>query len=83
MIFNRDDARMPGNTAPLIHTGIDEDYRLFKGDYIGIVRARESQYEFLVRDTRGEGPTIHGGGADFPHVASKVTEILNALTCEL
>ncbi|HVJ05965.1 MAG TPA: hypothetical protein VM578_09860 [Candidatus Saccharimonadales bacterium] len=79
MISTQADLMGQKHGAAKVHSGSD-DYEVRKGNYIGIVRESESQYEFLVRDMRREGPTIHGCGMDFRHAASAVRQILNALT---
>ncbi len=66
-----------------VRTGSGGDYQMCRGNYIGTVRENQSQYEFHVRDLRREGPTIHGCGNDFRNAASTMTQILNALACEL
>jgi hypothetical protein len=58
----------------------DDESRVCKGNYIGIVRPNENQYEFLVRDIRGEDPTIHGSGVDFLHASTAVAQLMDALT---
>ncbi len=83
MISTQGDLMVQKHGAAKVHTGSDSDFQMCKGNYVGIVRENESQYEFLVRDIRREGPTIHGCGIDFPHAANAMTQILNALTCEL
>jgi len=63
-----------------IYPGADDESRVCKGNYIGIVRPNENQYEFLVRDMRREGPTIYGSGVDFLHASNAVAQLMNALT---
>jgi hypothetical protein len=60
----------------------DDEVRVCKGNYIGIVRPNENQYEFLVRDMRREGPTIYGSGVDFLNASIAVTQLLDALIGE-
>jgi hypothetical protein len=66
-------------TREYIYTGSESGFRVRRGSYIGVVRSLDGQYEFLVRDTRREGPTIHGSGVDFVHATAAVTELLDAL----
>jgi hypothetical protein len=82
MISTQSELTVQKHGAAKVHTGRESDYQMCKGNYVGTVRENESQYEFLVRDMRREGPTIHGCGIDFSHAASMMTQILNALTCE-
>jgi hypothetical protein len=59
------------------------EFRVCRGNYIGIVRPNENHYEFLVRDTRREGPTIYGSGVDFLNTATAVAQLMDALMGEL
>ena len=61
------------------HEERESEFRLCKGNYVGIVRHSDNQYEFLVRDIRKECPTIHGGGVDLAHAMVAVTQLLDAL----
>lgn len=60
----------------------ENEFRVCKGNYVGIVRPDDGHYEFLVSDVRRESPTIHGYGVDFPHAVAAVTQLLNALASE-
>ena len=60
----------------------ENEFRICKGNYVGIVRPDDGHYEFLVSDVRRESPTIHGYGVDFPHAVTAVTQLLNALASE-
>ena len=71
-----------GTREQSIHSGADDESRVCKGNYIGVVRRSESQYEFLVRDMRREGPTIYGSGVDFLHASNAVAQLMDALTQE-
>jgi hypothetical protein len=61
-------------------TGGENEFRVSKGDLVGIVRPRAGRYEFLVLDMRREEPTMHG--VDFPHATAAVTQLLDALAGE-
>ena len=63
-------------------TETENQFRVCKGNYIGIVRPYDGHHEFLVSDLRRESPTIHGYGVDFPHAVAAVTQLLNALAGE-
>ena len=65
-----------------IATRTANEFRVCKGNFVGIVRPCEGQYEFLVCDMRREDPAIHGSGVDFPHAVTAVTELLDALANE-
>ena len=69
-----------GTREESIHLGADDESRFCKGNYVGVVRRNENQYEFLVRDMRREGPTIYGSGVDFLHASTAVTQLMDALT---
>lgn len=79
MILNKVDSGTQEQALTNIHPGADES-RVCKGNYVGIVRPNENQYEFLVRDMRREGPTIYGSGVDFLHASTAVTQLIDALT---
>jgi hypothetical protein len=42
-----------GTQEQSIHSGADDESRVCKGNYVGVVRHSENQCEFLVRDIRG------------------------------
>ena len=62
------------------HLGTEDEFRMRRGNFVGIIQAREERYEFSVRDMRREQPTIHGTGVDFSHAVGFVTQLLDALT---
>jgi hypothetical protein len=62
-----------------VHSDAEDEFRFCKGNYLGIVRRCENQYEFLVRDIRREGPTIHGNGVDFANATAAVIQLMDAL----
>jgi hypothetical protein len=80
MIINEVDSDTQKQAFTDIHPGIDDESRVCKGNYLGIVRPGENQYEFLVRDMRREGPTIYGSGVDFLHASTAVAQLMDALT---
>jgi hypothetical protein len=80
MIVNEVDSGTREQTLINFHLGTDDESRVCKGNYIGIVRPNENQYEFLVRDIRREDPTIHGSGVDFLHASTAVAQLMDALT---
>jgi hypothetical protein len=55
------------------------EFRVHKGEFVGLVESCGAQYHFLVRDLRRESPTIHGTGVDFSSAVNAVTQLLNAL----
>lgn len=65
-----------------LHSNTEDEIRVCKGNYVGIVRPNDGQYEFLVRDIRREAPTIHGWGVDFAHATAAVTQLFDALMTE-
>ena len=65
-----------------VHPEADDESRVCKGNYVGIVRPNENQYEFLIRDMRREGPTIYGSGVDFLHASNAVAQLMDALTAD-
>jgi hypothetical protein len=69
-------------TALKMHTGMDDEYHVVRGDFVAAVQPHANKYSFSVRDTRRERPTIHGFGVDFPNAVVAVTELLDALTGE-
>ena len=82
MILIEGDSGTHEQAVTNIHSGADDESRVCKGNYIGIVRPSENQYEFLVRDMRREGPTIYGSGVDFLHASTAVSQLIDALTHE-
>lgn len=60
----------------------ENEFKHYKGTFVGIVRPYDEQYEFLVRDMRRECPTIHGVRVDFPKAIVAVTKLLDALQSE-
>jgi hypothetical protein len=80
MVFNEIVSGTQEQALTTIHHGTDYESRVCKGNYIGIVRPNENQYEFLVRDMRREGPTIYGSGVDFLHASTAVAQLMDALT---
>jgi hypothetical protein len=82
MILNEVDSGTREQTRTSIHPGIEDESRVCRGNYVGIIRPNENQYEFLVRDMRKEGPTIHGSGVDFLHASTAVSQLMDALTHE-
>jgi hypothetical protein len=63
----------------LLHT---DEYRVCKGDFVGIVRPYGSQYEYFLQDMRLEKLLIHGCGVDFAHATAAVTQLLDVLMDE-
>jgi hypothetical protein len=55
------------------------EFRLHKGEFVGLVESSGAQYRFLVRDLRRESPTIQGTGVDFRSAVNAVRQLLNAL----
>jgi hypothetical protein len=82
MILTEVDSGTQEQAVTNIHLGADDESRVCKANYIGIVRPTENQYEFLVRDLRREGPTIYGSGVDFLHASNAVAQLMDALTHE-
>ena len=80
MILIEVDSGTQEQTLTNIHPGLGDESRVCKGNYVGVVRRSESQYEFLVRDMRREGPTIYGSGVDFLHASTAVSQLMDALT---
>jgi hypothetical protein len=68
--------RSPAEQVPLL----DNEFRVSKGEFVGVVEPHENQYKFFVRDLRRERPTIHGFGVDFPHAVTAVRQLLDSLT---
>ncbi len=56
------------------------DFSFSREDFVAVLQPHGNAYKYSVRDLRGEGPTIHGIGADFPQALSNVTRLLDALT---
>jgi hypothetical protein len=82
MIVNAIDSDTRVQTLTNIHSRTEDESRVCKGNYIGVVRHGDNQYEFLVRDMRREGPTIYGSGVDFRHASNAVAQLMDALTHE-
>jgi hypothetical protein len=82
MILIEVDSGTQEQAVTSLHSGANDESRVCKGNYIGIVRPSENQYEFLVRDLRREGPTIYGFGVDFLHASTAVAQLMDALTHE-
>jgi hypothetical protein len=80
MIISEVDSGTQEQALTNIHPEIEDESRVCKGNYVGVVRRSENQYEFLVRDMRREGPTIYGSGVDFVHASNAVAQLIDALT---
>jgi hypothetical protein len=63
----------------MLHT---DEYRVCKGNFVGIVRPYGSQYEYFLQDMRRDKLLIHGCGVDFAHATIAITELLDALMGE-
>ena len=48
-----------------IYSGTEDEFRVCKGNFVGIVRPHDGQYEFRVRDMRREGHTVYGYGLTY------------------
>jgi hypothetical protein len=83
MILTEVDAGLLKQMTADIPSETEDELRFCKGNYVGVVRRSESQYEFVVRDMRREGPTIYGSRVDFNHATNAVTQLLDALMHEL
>lgn len=59
---------------------LEGEFRVRRGDFVGVVQPHEDKYKFYVRDLRRERPTIHGYRVDFPDAIAAVTQLLNSLT---
>lgn len=59
-----------------------DEFRVCKGDFVGIVRPFGCQYEYFVQDMRRKEPLIHGCGVDFAHATLAITQLLDALMRE-
>jgi len=79
MILNQADLCAVEHEPTSTHLEMEDEFRFRKGNYLGIVRHGENQYEFLVRDMRREGPTIHGSGVDLAHATAAVIQLMDAL----
>jgi hypothetical protein len=82
MVINEIDSGTQEQTLTNRHSGTEDESRVCKGNYVGIVRPSENQYDFLVRDLRRESPTIFGSRVDFIHASAAVSELMDALTHE-
>jgi hypothetical protein len=82
MMLSQVDSGTQNREPTNIRSEAEYEFRVCKGNYIGIVRPNETHYEFLVRDTRREGPTIYGSGVDFSRATTAVTELLDGLVRE-
>ncbi len=60
----------------------EQQFRVAKGDFVGVVEGDENRYKFLVRDRRREHPTIYGCGVDFSEAVTAVTQLMDALTTQ-
>lgn len=64
-------------------TRVDEhEFRIHRGEFVGVVEPHGEHYWFLVRDLRRERPTIHGFGVDFPRAVNEVSHLLDVLATE-
>jgi hypothetical protein len=82
VILNKVDLVTQTQESKNLRAEPDDEFRVCKGNYIGVIRPTEKQYEFLVRDMLREEPTIHGSGVDLIHATAAVTQLLDALTDE-
>ncbi len=55
------------------------EFRLHKGEFVGLVESCGERYRFVVRDLRRESPTIQGTGTSFHSAVNAVTQLLDAL----
>jgi hypothetical protein len=82
VILNKVDLVTQTHDSTNIRAEPEDEFRVCKGNYIGVIRPTETQYEFLVSDMRREEPTIHGGGVDIIHATAAVMQLLDALIGE-
>ncbi len=60
----------------------EHEFRMHKGEFVGVVEPHGEHYWFQVRDLRRERPTIHGFGVDFPRAVNAVSHLLDVLATE-
>ena len=77
MILGKTESAMKSASA-VCHENHHE-FRVHKGEFVGLVESCGARYRFLVRDLRRERPTIQGTGVDFASAVNTVTQLLNAL----
>lgn len=71
--------RVPGRSRPEILHANEDEHRLSKGQFEGVVRPQGDRYYFSVRDMTREQLTIHGFGVDFQKAVIAVEQLLDLL----
>ncbi|HEX8926406.1 MAG TPA: hypothetical protein VF786_11465 [Terriglobales bacterium] len=77
MILSKTDSVQQRESA--VSREAEREYRVRKGEFVGLVASCGDRYRFLVRDLRHENPTIQGTGVNLPDALNTVKQLLNAL----